>query len=246
MEISLDKVLVFPKLLNLGLYVKDLFIDLSATGATNFSASFPQAYDPAWKGVGAKEITFIFPVDIDEQEFIVAGVGSFLYGFDGLFSGKFKFLYTNSEENKLIKEADIHLEIRQDEIYKSTGAVTFNYKKVAKKTADNGMNQNVDSGSTADKELAEKTKTTFGENSGDLAFNGLLYGMYFSARGINDHDDQLKSIGIIILILLLADIVDDGDIPLNCEGEVLIEPVTQDPPLLSGSEIEVTIILSTI
>ena len=258
LEISLDKVLVFPKLLNLGLYVKDLFIDLSATGATNFSAIFPEAYDPAWKGVGAKEITFIFPVDKDEQEFIVAGVESFLYGFDGLFSGKFKFLYTNSEENKLIKEADIHLEIRQDEIYKSTGSVTFNYKKVAEKTANNGVNQNVDSGSTADKELAEKTKTTFGENSGDLAFNGLLkaqvtvvfhtidnekilgldiflegmdisgsdsgltltgdeahalfwalgllFGMYFTARGINDNDDQLKSIGIIILILLLADI----------------------------------------
>ena len=66
------------------------------------------------------------------------------------------------------------------------------------------------------------------------------------ARGINDNDDQLKSIGIIILILLLADIVDDGDIPLNCEGEVFIDPLTQDPPLLSGSEIEVATILSTI
>ena len=46
-------------------------------------------------------------------------------------------------------------------------------------------------------------------------------------------------------VLIKADIVDDSDIPLNCEGEVLIDPLTQDPPLLSGSEIEVTINLST-
>lgn len=44
---------------------------------------------------------------------------------------------------------------------------------------------------------------------------------------------------------IVADIVDGSNAPLDCQGEFSIDPSTEDPPLVSGSKIEITIIIST-
>jgi hypothetical protein len=41
-----DTVLVIPKVLNLGLSIKTLFVDLSSSAATPVSGLFPEVYDP--------------------------------------------------------------------------------------------------------------------------------------------------------------------------------------------------------
>ena len=114
-ELDLNRVIVFPKLGGLGLYVDRLFIDLSNSGTTSFAGLFPEVYDPSWKGIGASDITFIYPIDEEDKEFIVAGVQGFLLGFDGQFSASFNFTYTNPLTNARIKNASAEIEIRKNE-----------------------------------------------------------------------------------------------------------------------------------
>ena len=121
-----DKILVLPWLLEAGFSIDKLFLDLTETGATNFSAMFPEVYNPAWKGIGAKEIDVLIPINKATKEFIVAGIEGFLYGFDGFFSGKAKLAYNSANTEHLLKSLTGEVEIRNNEIISSELSATWN------------------------------------------------------------------------------------------------------------------------
>jgi len=130
-ELDIDKVLVFPKFGDLGLYIDKLFIDLSDSEATTFAGLFPEVYDPSWKGIGAGNIVLLFPIDIEDKEFIVAGVSGFLLGFDGRFSGTFNFEYNHLKPSAGVKWLTSELEIRNNEFIRSEVHFGYDLKKAA-------------------------------------------------------------------------------------------------------------------
>lgn len=131
-ELDLNKVVVFPKLGDLGLYINDLFVDFTDSAATSFTKMFPEVYDPSWKGFGAQAVTLLYPVDKTpgQEEFISSSVEGFMYGIDNGFSGKFNVAYNTTDTTKWIGQAMGEIEIRNNDFLKSTVAVDLNVKKL--------------------------------------------------------------------------------------------------------------------
>ncbi|NOX93053.1 MAG: hypothetical protein GXP18_11590, partial [Gammaproteobacteria bacterium] len=175
-EFDMDKVIVFPKLGNLGLYIDKLFLDLSSTGTTSFAGLFPEVYDPTWKGLGAKEITLLFPVKDEPREFIAAGVDGFLLGFDGLFSGSFNFNYTNDDENADIKWVRSELQIRKNEFIQTDIAIGFNLEKALDKMEADASNQDTSSGNADEQSIANTAQENVNAQPRPVSFNGILEG----------------------------------------------------------------------
>lgn len=138
MEWDLNKVIVFPKLGKLGLYVDRFFVDFSTSGSTTFTGMFPEVYSPSWRGFGAKDITFLYPIDEANCEFVYGGAQGFLYGLDNGFSGNFNINYTaepadpnNPSENpKLVQHARGEIELRNNQFVKSQVEVDLNMERI--------------------------------------------------------------------------------------------------------------------
>jgi len=129
-----DKILVLPWFFNVGLTVKDFFLDLSANEATDIAKLFPEVYDPSWKGIGAKSVGIFVPIDRDEGQFVAAELEGFLYGFDGRFSARGEIAYTDTDSEHLIKQIQGAIDIRNNEPIRSELAVTMDLRSAAERT----------------------------------------------------------------------------------------------------------------
>jgi len=158
-EFDMNKVMVFPKLANTGLYIDKLFLDLSTTATTSFSGLFPEVYNPSWQGIGAKEMTLLFPIDEAKQEFISAGVQGFIYGFDDLLSASFNFQYNNTDTDAKLKTIAAEIEIRNNEFIRSEVEVGIDMDKILGQVASDGDAADVSGGTAAEQDLANTTRT---------------------------------------------------------------------------------------
>lgn len=154
-----DKILVFPWLLEAGFAIDKLFLDLTETGATNFSALYPEVYDPSWKGIGAKEIDVLVPIDKDDKEFIVAGIEGFLYGFDGMFSGKAKLTYTSSNANHLLKSIAGEVEIRNNEVITSELSAIWNLHKASNRVRNTAASATANTNTASENNVVNTART---------------------------------------------------------------------------------------
>lgn len=154
-QLDLDKVIVFPKLGNLGLYVDQLFVDLSNSASTDFTGLFPEVYDPTWKGFGAKNVTFLYP--IDEGEFISGGAQGFLYGMDQGISGNFHINYTGDTDKK-VRQATGEIELRNNQFVKSQVTVDLNMKKLLGAAEESAAAKSVN-GTADESDFAEIAKS---------------------------------------------------------------------------------------
>ena len=211
-----DKVLVFPWLMETGFVIDNLFLDLTETGATNFSALYPEVYDPSWKGIGAKEIDVLIPIDKDTKEFIVAGIDGFLYGFDGLFSGKAKLAYTSNNTEHLLKSISGEVEIRNNEVITSALSAVWNLHKASDRvrTTSSSATANTNTSNQNDVIQTERTETdTQGANLVD--FNGDLK----TKIGLLRHETTARTIwGADIIMEAIS--VDNADAGLEFNGIV--------------------------
>lgn len=170
-----DKVLVLPWLLDAGLVIDKLFLDLTETGATNFSSMYPEVYNPAWKGIGAKEIDIIIPIDKSNKEFIIAGIDGFLYGFDGLFSGKANLTYASTNDEHLLKSISGEVEIRNNEIIKSELSAVWNLQKATEQINNGTSSANAETQTDNQNDIINKVRNQTNEQSDNLVdFNGDL------------------------------------------------------------------------
>ena len=151
-----DKVIVFPSLAGIGFTIDQLFIDLSASEATSFKAAFPEAYHPAWKGIGAQEISVIIPVDKDDDEFVIASVTGLLLDFEGNYSFKGNLDYVNDDAGALLRRLRGEVEFRNSELITSELTAVFDLKKSSDKLYKNA-------------DEAGSTSTSSGDLSGDPA-----------------------------------------------------------------------------
>lgn len=172
-EYDMEKVMVFPKLANTGLYIDKLFLDLSTTATTSFSGLFPEVYNPAWQGIGAKEMTLLFPIDTATQEFISAGVQGFIYGFDDLLSASFNFQYNNTDTTAKLKTIAASIEIRNNEFIRSEVEVGIDMDKILGQVATDGNAADVSAGTAAEQDLANTTRTRVAAQS-PVSINGEL------------------------------------------------------------------------
>lgn len=172
-EYDMNKVMVFPKLANTGLYIDKLFLDLSTTATTSFSGLFPEVYNPTWQGIGAKEMTLLFPIDEAKEEFISAGVQGFIYGFDGLLSASFNFQYNNTGADAKLKTVSAEIEIRNNEFIRSEVEVGIDMDKILDQVASEGNAADVSTGTAAEQDLANTTRTRVAAQS-PVSINGEL------------------------------------------------------------------------
>lgn len=154
-EMDLDKVLVFPKLGNVGLYVDQLFVDFSSSAATSFTNMFPEVYSPAWKGFGAKEVTLLYPVE--EGEFIFGGAQGFLYGIDQGLSGNFNINFSTTDTTKRVRQASGEIELRNNQFVKSQVTLDLNLKRLLV-DAESAAGEQAVNGSADETSLAEIAK----------------------------------------------------------------------------------------
>jgi hypothetical protein len=175
-DFDLDRVIVFPELGGLGLYVDRLFIDFSDSGTTGFSGLFPEAYDASWKGFGAADVTFLYPVDEEKKEFINAGVKGFIFGFDDKFSASFNFNYINPDPEARIRYTNAEIEIRNNEFLRSEMHLGFDLKRALEKvdpgSADTGS---IDTGGTdAEKHMAGEARAKLDDERPNFNIGGIL------------------------------------------------------------------------
>lgn len=197
-EFDMDKVMVFPELANTGLYIDQLFLDLSSTATTSFSDLFPEVYSPAWQGIGAKEMTLLFPVDAATQEFIAAGVQGFIYGFDGLLSATFNFQYNNTSSDAKLKTVAAEIEIRNNEFIRSEVEVGLDMDKILGQVANDGNAVDVSSGTAAEQDLANTARTRVASQSpvslnGELRFQVSFVWLEHNGREVIGFDFIMKS-----------------------------------------------------
>ncbi|HUM67639.1 MAG TPA: hypothetical protein PLK31_02180 [Chloroflexota bacterium] len=155
LQMDLDRVIVFPKLGKVGLYVDQLFVDFSSNAATDFIGMFPEVYDPSWKGFGAKNVTFLYPVD--ENEFISGGAQGFLYGVDQGISGNFHINYATTDTSKWVRQATGEVELRNNQFVKSQVSVDLNLNKLMG-AGETAVNQKPIDGTDSEKTVYETTR----------------------------------------------------------------------------------------
>lgn len=179
-EISMeDKVIVFPSLAGVGFTIDQLFIDLSATEATSFKAAFPEAYHPAWKGIGAQEISIIVPVDKDDDEFVIGGITGFLLDFEGNYSFKGFLDYVNDDAGALLRRLRGEVEFRNSELITSELSAIFDLKKSSDKlyqNADAAGNASSSSGDLSGdaNTLSTRARTETGTQTSGQTISGFL------------------------------------------------------------------------
>ncbi|MEJ7736995.1 MAG: hypothetical protein WKF97_06175 [Chitinophagaceae bacterium] len=176
-EFNLDKVIVFPKLSGMGLYVDELFIDLTSDATTSFAGLFPEVYNPSWKGIGAKEITLLFPVDEGEKEFMAMGVQGFLLGFDKQFSASFILNYSNNKPGALLKEVRGEVQIRNNEFVKAEVSIAIDLSRGVEKLNVEPDDDTIDTGATdSEKKLVEETKAKTSQQDPIASIEGIIKG----------------------------------------------------------------------
>ncbi len=126
-----DKVLVLPKVLELGLSIDTLFLDLSAEASTPVSGLFPEVYDPRWMGVGAKSFGLHVPIDEDGTEWIKSTLDGFLLGFDGRVSLNGTIAHRDVTPGVKVRRVEGELDIRNDEVVKGAFGVEVDLQGVA-------------------------------------------------------------------------------------------------------------------
>lgn len=175
-ELSLnDKVLVIPKLFDVGIIIEKLFLDLSNTSASTFVQAFPDAYTTDWKGIGATQVGIIVPIDKKDKEFVVADMEGFLLGFDGAVSLKGNITYNTQESGKLLQNLAGTIEINNNEVIRSDLSATLNLKGSADKLQANVSNAPMSGVSQKADDLNKEGKNKLESKKDQLAsFNGLL------------------------------------------------------------------------
>ena len=113
--------------------VDNLFIDLSAGGgAADFATRFPEVYNPAWKGLGAKSADILVP--LGNNDFALLGAEGFLVGFDGAFSGKVSGAWTNTGAGTF-REVRAEIDLRNNDFVKGEISCTLDFKQALKDVA---------------------------------------------------------------------------------------------------------------
>jgi hypothetical protein len=101
LALSFDKVLVFPWLNNLGIYVKELILDLSDEASSNVALDIPGVTDPGWKGIYAKNLSLMMKLNDD---WYAIGGGDIVIGNDEEnWGAKLRFTYTNQNPEKSLQ-----------------------------------------------------------------------------------------------------------------------------------------------
>lgn len=135
-NIDIDKVLVFPNMCHVGLYIKDLFLDLSEDASTNLTQSFPTIYNSDWKGLGAKNFQLFFPlspiedlkkdVTLENTSFITGGVENMLIDFEGKVSLKATLNYNNHDNDFFLDYCEGSFELYENTPVQSNFEIALN------------------------------------------------------------------------------------------------------------------------
>lgn len=211
-----DKVLVFPWLLETGFVIDKLFLDLTETGATNFSALYPEVYDPAWKGIGAKNIDILIPIDKENNEFVSAGIEGFLYGFDGLFSGKADITYTSNNNDHLLKSLSGAVEIRNNEVIGTELSAIWNLHKASDRVRSTTSSAAANTTTTNQGNVVHTARNQTDTQSDNLVdFNGDLK----TKIGLIRHENDKRTVwGADIIMEAIS--VNNNDAGLEFNGIV--------------------------
>jgi hypothetical protein len=196
-----DKVIVFPKLLDIAFAVDGLFIDLSAGGgAADFATRFPEVYSPAWKGVGAKSADILIP--LDQNDFAILGAEGFLVGFDGGFSGKVSGTWTNTGTGTF-RELRAEVDLRNNHFVKGELSCTLDFEPALKEVAAQGGG--ADSGDVAGKQgqLIDKVSNKYGQIDTDtMSLDGHVR---FSGSLVSTEIDGQAVFGVDVTMASLAE-----------------------------------------